>query len=76
MENKKEIIALMKALGFKETSTKNAYMLSFYPDEIDDPRINIYFTKMTVSIQWQDRSYKYYYNVTLSELEDIVTKLL
>ncbi len=76
-DSKKEIIEFMKALGFKETSSKNAYMLSFFPEESDDdPRINIYFTRMTIQIQYKNGQSRYAYNVSLSELESILDKII
>lgn len=73
---KKQLIELMNALGFKETSSKNVYMLSFFKEETNDnPRVNIYFTTMTVQIQWRDGRAEVHKGVDSGELEDLLNKI-
>ena len=66
-----EINKLANALGYLSIPSKNVYMLSFRREEDGDKRINIYFTKMTVSVQSETTVAQYFYNVSLNELEDI-----
>lgn len=72
---KENIISLAKAMGWIEiTGHNNSYMVSFVGDEgKKDVRINVYFTKMTVTIQWMgDIEVKK--NMTLTDLEDLFSE--
>jgi len=74
--NRIAVTELAEALGFKlVTPNKNPHMVSFYKEESFDPRINVYYTRMTVQIQWKDGKFEIIKNVTMSQLEDILNKI-
>lgn len=71
-----EIKELCEGMGWIEIlPQKNPVMISFRPEENDRIRMNIYFTRMTVTIQSKDKPMGFcetYKDVTMEKLESIL----
>ncbi len=75
-ENKEKVIELAEALGYRLiTPNKNPHMVSFYKEEGFDFRVNVYYTNMTVQVQYKDGKFKIEKGLTLSTLEDLLNNL-
>ena len=73
MDNKQQISELCEGLGWVSMGKqKNPYMISFMQEETGR-RVNIYFTTMTVSIEDDCHQQTHHRNVTLEDLELILT---
>ena len=72
---KEQLKELIKALGFVEIYSKNPYMVSFWREEAQDPRVNVYFTTMTVQIQWRDGYSEVHKDVDSVQLEELLSKV-
>lgn len=68
-----DIKELCQGFGWIPIHSKNKYMISFQKEE-SKRRLNIYFTTMTVTIEDDDHRQHHFKNVTLEEMEKILTK--
>ena len=75
-EQKEKVIDLASALGYRLiTPCKNPHMVSFYKEEGFDFRVNVYYTNMTVQVQYKDGKFRIEKGLTLSTLEDLLLSL-
>lgn len=75
MNRSEEIKELCEGMGWIEIlPRKNPVMISFYPEEKKNIRMNIYFTTMTVTVQGKsDNGFcETYRGVTMEKLESIL----
>lgn len=73
---KENIIHLVAAFGWSQILSKNPYMLSFVKDDAPEYiRMNVYFTKMTIQIQYEDGRQSINKDCTLSELETLASSV-
>lgn len=70
--NKHEIISTAGSVDWEPVDSPNPLMLSFR-NEIDGARANIYFTTGTVTIQRGSEDCKTYRNITIDQLEKVLT---
>lgn len=76
LDQRQNIIDLASALGYRLiTPCKNPHMISFYKEESFDFRVNVYYTNMTVQVQYKDGHFKIEKGLTLLKLEDLFTNL-
>ncbi len=69
---KEQITELCKALGWFPIASKNPLMISFRQEETER-RLNVYFTTMTVTVEDDNHIQHHHRNVTLEDLELILT---
>lgn len=76
MEKIDQIRSLASALGWIEIRPQNnPYMISFRSEENKDIRVNVYFTKMTVTVQSAElQNCIVYKSVNMQKFEDILTE--
>jgi hypothetical protein len=76
LDMRDEIVELAEAYGYVLiTPNKNPHMISFYKEESFDFRVNVYYTNMTVQVQYKDGKFKIEKGLTLSTLEDLLSNL-
>ncbi len=73
---KEQVINLMESMGYIEIESKNPYMVSFYKEETNDPRINIYYTTMTMQVQYKSGSNWIEKGLSLSKLEELIDNII
>lgn len=67
-QRKQQITDLCEAFSWLPIHSKNPYMLSFVKEETNQ-RLNVYFTRMTVTLDDEERRQHHHRNVTLEQLE-------
>ncbi len=72
MEEKENIKELCEGLGWVSIHSRNPYMISFMQEETNR-RLNVYFTTMTVTIEDEGHHQSHHRDVTLEELEKLLT---
>lgn len=73
MEQRKyDVGELCKGLGWLPIHSRNPHMISFVQEETNR-RVNIYYTRMTVTVEDENHKQHQHYDVTLEELELILT---
>lgn len=73
---KEQLIQIAAELGWEEVvPQRNPVMISFCQDYGMNPRVNVYFTTMTVSVQYKSGKASYHKDVTLEEFREILNNL-
>lgn len=72
MDKINSITELCEGLGWLKIYCKNPHMISFVQEETER-RVNIYFTTMTVTIEDETHQQHHHRNVTLEDLELLLT---
>ena len=72
-----QLIELASAYGWILIESKNPYMISFKKEEDCGIRINVYFTKMTITVQDKENptECKTYYQQSILDFEKILMDL-
>ncbi len=75
-----QIVQIAKEMGWEEIfPQKNPVMISFQRDKECNPRVNVYYTTMTVSVQYKDgynnNKAMYHKDVSLRQFREILQEL-